>query len=139
MSFNEWEIHRIGDLVISANTGLDAIKRAPIVEVDTGIKCLRIQDISQKKEFDNWGFCEVSKENFHKFQLKKDDLIIARTGETVGVNRLIRQDLISVLPSRVSRLVFFSKVFFTKPAPCNKPIWKTLRIRERFSPCNPIP
>ena len=34
---------KLGDVVASANTGLDAIKRAPIVEKDTGIKCLRIQ------------------------------------------------------------------------------------------------
>ena len=34
----------IVEVVKSASAGLDAIKRAPIVDKDTGIKCLRIQD-----------------------------------------------------------------------------------------------
>ena len=46
---------KLKEVTISANTGLDAIKRAPIVEENTGIKCIRIQDISQKKEYDDWG------------------------------------------------------------------------------------
>ena len=37
----------LSSAIDTANTGLDAIKRAPIVEEDTGIKCLRIQDVSQ--------------------------------------------------------------------------------------------
>ena len=55
----DWKTYKLGDVVTSANTGLDAIKRAPIVEEDSGIKCLRIQDVSQRKEFDKWGFCTV--------------------------------------------------------------------------------
>ena len=42
---------RLKDYIISANTGLDAIKRAPIIEENTGLKCIRIQDISQKKKY----------------------------------------------------------------------------------------
>ncbi|MBI5308982.1 MAG: hypothetical protein HZB37_11815 [Planctomycetes bacterium] len=34
----------ISDIVEKANTGLDAITRAPIVGYDTGIKCLRIRN-----------------------------------------------------------------------------------------------
>ncbi|WP_282147874.1 restriction endonuclease subunit S [Algibacter lectus] len=47
------------DIIESANTGLDAIKRAPIVEEKTGIKCFRIQDASQKKKYDDWGNTKV--------------------------------------------------------------------------------
>lgn len=57
----EWKEVRIEEIVLSANTGLDAIKRAPIVDNDTGIKCLRIQDVSQSKGYENWGFTEVEK------------------------------------------------------------------------------
>jgi len=46
----EWKECKLKDIVEFANTGLDAIKRAPIVEEDTGIKCLRIQDVSQNKK-----------------------------------------------------------------------------------------
>jgi len=104
MSNSEWKTYRLGEAVLSANTGLDAIKRAPIVKEDTGIKCLRIQDISQEKTFPNWGFCDVNEINYHKFQLKKDDLIIARTGETVGVNRLIKENLKAVFNNGLIRI-----------------------------------
>ena len=67
---------KLGDVIISANTGLDAIKRAPIVDYNTGIKCLRIQDISQNKLFDSWGFCEVEENNFNRFSLKKEIFLL---------------------------------------------------------------
>ena len=94
----------IGKVVKSANTGLDAIKRAPIVERNTVIKCLRIQDVSQKKKFNDWGNTEVEKRNFEKFQLKKNDIIIARTGASIGVNLIIKKDLNSVLNNGLIRI-----------------------------------
>lgn len=90
--------------VESANTGLDAIKRAPIVDVDTGVKCLRIQDISNESTVDNWGFAEVEKNNFKKFQLKKDDILVARTGATVGGNIFIKKDLNAVFNNGLIRI-----------------------------------
>ena len=53
MIFNEWKTVKVGETIISSNTGLDAIKRAPIVDYNSGIKCLRIQDISQNKNFED--------------------------------------------------------------------------------------
>ena len=50
---------KLKDVIESVNTGLDAIQRAPIVNYDTGIKCLRIGDISQKNNFENWGFSKT--------------------------------------------------------------------------------
>jgi restriction endonuclease S subunit len=94
---------KLGDVVASANTGLDAIKRAPIVEKDTGIKCLRIQDISQSKDFDKWGFTEVTKQNFEKYQLKKDDIIMARTCSP-GINYFVRENLNSVFNNGLVRI-----------------------------------
>jgi len=101
---NKWKEYKIEKLVLSANTGLDAIKRAPIVNRNTGIKCLRIQDISQSKDYKDWGFTEVEQRNFDKFQLKKNDIIIARTGATVGVNLLIKNDLKSVFNNGLIRI-----------------------------------
>jgi type I restriction enzyme S subunit len=94
----------LNELVKSANTGLDAIKRAPIVEEDTGIKCARIQDISQKKTFHNWGNTKVEDRNFEKFKLLKDDFLIARTGASVGVNKLIDKDLKAVFNNGLIRI-----------------------------------
>ena len=66
----------LSDYIESANTGLDAIKKAPIVSENTGIKCLRIQDVSKESNVDNWGFAKVENSNFKKFQLKKYDILI---------------------------------------------------------------
>ena len=99
-----WKTYKLKEVVESANTGLDAIKRAPIVEEDTGVKCLRIQDVSQRKEFERWGFCTVSEQNYEKFKLNKGELIIARTGNTIGVNQYIHKDLKSVFNNGLIRI-----------------------------------
>lgn len=115
---SEWKEFKLGDLLLTANTGLDAIKRAPIVSHNTGIKCLRIQDISQSKEFDNWGFTEVTQNNFNKFKLLENDIIVARTGATVGVNLIIKENLNSVFNNglirlRASNIVNSKYLYFT--------------------------
>jgi type I restriction enzyme S subunit len=94
----------LADAVVSANTGLDAIKRAPIVEEDTGIKCLRIQDVNQEKDFVSWGNTLVEKRNFKKFQLKENDILIARTGGSVGANRYIYRELQAVYNNGLIRI-----------------------------------
>lgn len=99
-----WKTYKLGEVIISANTGLDAIKRAPIVEEDTGIKCLRIQDVSQSKDFTNWGFCFVTEENFKKFALNKGEIIIARTGNTIGVNMFIHENIKAVFNNGLIRI-----------------------------------
>ena len=95
---------RLKDKTLSANTGLDAIKRAPIVEYDTGLKCIRIQDISQGRIYDEWGFTETNEKDRKKFLLKKNDLLIARTGATVGVSQFIKEDTEAVYNNGTIRL-----------------------------------
>lgn len=95
---------RLKDKTLSANTGLDAIKRALIVEHDTGLKCIRIQDISQGKSYDDWGFTETNEKDRKKFLLKKNDLLIARTGATVGVSQFIKEDIEAVYNNGTIRL-----------------------------------
>ncbi len=95
---------KLKDLIESNNTGLDAIKRAPIVEYDTGIRCLRIGDISNNRPFNDWGYTEVEDNNYKKFQLKKDDIIVARTGATIGVNKYIDKDYKSVYNNGLIRI-----------------------------------
>lgn len=95
---------KLKDLIESNNTGLDAIKRAPIVEYNTGIRCLRIGDISNNRPFDDWGYTEVEENNYNKFQLKKGDIIVARTGATIGVNKYIDKDYKSVYNNGLIRI-----------------------------------
>jgi len=94
---------KLKDYVLTANTGLDAIKRAPIVEADTGLKCLRIQDVSQVKSFKRWGNTKVEPHNFIKFQLRKYDIIMARTCSP-GINYLVRVDLPAVFNNGLVRI-----------------------------------
>ena len=94
---------KLKEYITTANTGLDAIKRAPIVAVETGVKCLRIQDVSQIKSFIRWGNTKVEPHNFIKFQLKKHDIIMARTC-TPGINYLVREDLQAVFNNGLLRI-----------------------------------
>ena len=55
---------KLKDVIISANTGADAIQRAPIVEYDTGVKCLRIGDISNNREYVDWGYTKINEDNY---------------------------------------------------------------------------
>ena len=90
--------------VNQANTGADAIKRAPIVEEDTGIRCLRIGDVSNNRNFEEWGFTSADEDVIEKFQLKKDDIVIARTGNTIGVVKYIDKDIKSVYNNGLIRI-----------------------------------
>lgn len=103
---SEWEKISLKEVALKVNTGADAITRAPIVNYDSGIRCLRIQNVSNNHEFRTWGFCEISKENYPRFSLKKGDILIARTGNTIGVNMYIEEDLISVFNNGLIRLRF---------------------------------
>lgn len=96
---------KLKDVILSANTGADAIQRAPIVDYDTGIKCLRIGDISNKRNFNDWGYTSVNEENYKRYRLKKGNIIIARTGSTVGINKYIKDDYKSVYNNGLIRLV----------------------------------
>lgn len=97
---------KLKEVILSANTGLDAIKRAPIVEYETGVKCIRIQDISQEKDFEDWGNTETTENDYRKFKLKLNDLLIARTGATVGVSFLARENYNAVFNNGSIRLRF---------------------------------
>ena len=92
------------ETIDSANTGLDAIKKAPIVNENTGIKCLRIGDVSNKKIYEDWGNTKVSKDNYEKFKLTKGDILIARTGNTIGCNLYIDNEYSSVFNNGLIRL-----------------------------------
>lgn len=100
----EYKKISLKDVVISSNTGADAIQRAPIVDFDTGKRCLRIGDISNHREYENWGFTNVNDENYKKYKLEKDDILIARTGSTIGINQFIDRDLEAVYNNGLIRL-----------------------------------
>lgn len=101
---SNWKKVSLGDITESINTGLDAIRRAPIVEKETDIRCLRIQDISQNKSFENWGFTEVKDTDYTKYQLRKGDIFIARTGGSIGSNLIVKKDYRAVFNNGLARI-----------------------------------
>lgn len=98
-----WLSLNLGDVVSDANTGADAIKKAPIVDYDTGIKCVRVGDMTNSRRIDEWGFANVNEENFDKYQLKKEDIIVTRTA-TLGLNYFITEDLDAVYNNGLIRI-----------------------------------
>lgn len=100
---NDWQTVTLEDVTESINTGLDAIRRAPIVEHKTNLRCLRIQDISQNKPFDKWGYTEVKDSDFKKFQLIPNDIIMARTCST-GICYLVKEELPAVFNNGLARI-----------------------------------
>ena len=100
---SDWQTVTLEDVTESINTGLDAIRRAPIVEHETNLRCLRIQDISQNKPFEKWGYTEVKDSDFKKFQLVPNDIIMARTCST-GICYLVKKELPAVFNNGLERI-----------------------------------
>jgi type I restriction enzyme S subunit len=101
---SEWKEVKLGDIIKYANTGADAIKKAPIVNYDTGIRCIRIGDLSHKRDYKEWGFTNVNNDIFEKYKLQQGDILIARTGNTIGVVTYINKKLIAVYNNGLIRL-----------------------------------
>ncbi len=75
-------------------------------DTEIGPKFLRITDIVPPQiDWDTVPYCEIDETNFAKFSLAPGDLVIARTGATVGYAKLIRNnDETSVFASYLVRV-----------------------------------
>lgn len=98
-----WTIRNIKDITLSANTGADAIRRAPIVEYDTGIKCVRVGDFTNNRDLSNWGYCKITDEDYNKFKLTQNDILITRTA-SIGLTKFITVDINAVYNNGIIRL-----------------------------------
>lgn len=99
----DFENVKLSTVIENSNTGEDAIQKAPIVEDDTGIRCIRIGDITNERPFNEWGFSKVSDKIFEQYQLKANDIIVTRTS-VLGLSRYISSDLMSVYNNGLTRL-----------------------------------
>lgn len=98
-----WEVKKLGELVKKSNTGADAIKRAPIVNEDTGIRCIRVGDMTNKRPFDEWGFCKITPQDYKRYKLEINDIVVTRTA-TLGINTIIRNEIKGVYNNGLIRL-----------------------------------
>lgn len=84
---DNWRWVRLGDITTFINYGYTA----SALQEDTGVKLLRITDIQNNNVlWDTVPFCNITKEKFKNYQLKENDIVIARTGGTVGKSFKIR-------------------------------------------------
>lgn len=75
-------------------------------EADTGTKLLRITDIVPDLiDWESVPFCDIDEKEVKQYEIKKGDILIARTGATAGYAKLIRrQPQKSVFASYLIRL-----------------------------------
>ena len=104
-----WKLTFLKDCINKANTGGDAIRKTPIVDYNTGIKCARVGDISQKREPYQWAFCNVNKADFNRFRLRKNEILVTRTA-TLGLTLFIDDDLNAVYNNGLIRIIVNDKV-----------------------------
>ncbi len=76
---NDAELIRLEDCVEKINTGADAIQRAPIVDYDTGVRCIRIGDMTNGRDYHNWGFTKMNDKDYDNYKLIKNDIVVTRT------------------------------------------------------------
>ena len=104
LSSNEsGKLTTVEKVVLTANTGADAIQKAPIVDYDTGIRCIRVGDMTNSRNFYEWGFTKVTDKVFKRYQLHKDDIVVTRTA-SLGLNTIISEDLSAVYNNGLIRL-----------------------------------
>jgi len=72
---------------------------------EVGPKFLRITDIVPPQiDWANVPYCEIDEKNHAKFSIEPGDIVIARTGATVGYAKLIRDNDPSVFASYLVRI-----------------------------------
>lgn len=90
---NSWEWVRIGDISDKPRYGYTASAK----EIGN-VKFLRITDIQGNKvNWDNVPFCTITQDKLNSLLLKVNDVLIARTGGTVGKSFIIRDQVDSAV------------------------------------------
>ncbi|WP_336012536.1 restriction endonuclease subunit S [Fusobacterium polymorphum] len=129
---DSWVWVRLGDIIDNIKYGYTASSQE-----NGEVKLLRITDIQNDEV--NWNtvpYCKISEEEFETYQLKVRDILIARTGGTIGKTFLIReipQNLRSVYASYLIKFYpnkniseIYLKNYFSTDL-----YWKLLKIKSR--------
>lgn len=97
-----WEWVRLGEIADNIHYGYTA----PAENIDTGVKMLRITDIQNGNvNWENVPYCKIEDSKILNYKLKHGDILIARTGGTIGKNFLITEIILtSVFASYLIRI-----------------------------------
>ncbi len=105
-----WVWCRLGDINSRIHYGYTASAK----QNSTGIRFLRITDIQDNKV--NWETvpgCAITESESKKYILNKNDILIARTGGTIGKSYIVENiNIKSVFASYLIRLIPFTKKLF---------------------------
>lgn len=96
----DWEVKELREMGILKYGYTQTAK-----EDGNGIKYLRITDINDNGNVD-WSkvpYCEISKEDFKKYQLKRGNILFARIGSTTGKTCFIDKEINGVFASYLIR------------------------------------
>ncbi len=127
-----WVWVRLGDIIDNIKYGYNASSQE-----NGEVKLLRITDIQNDEV--NWNtvpYCKISEEEFETYQLKVRDILIARTGGTIGKTFLIREIpknlksvyasyLIKFYPNKNISEIYLKNYFSTDL------YWKLLKMKSR--------
>lgn len=100
---SEAEEVTLEDCVKKIGTGADAIQRAPIVDYDTGIRCIRVGDMTNNRKCYEWGFAKMTDKDFNNYKLDIGDIVITRTAVN-GLSYLIEDSMNIVCNNGLIRL-----------------------------------
>ena len=100
---NDFKMVKLEDCVEKINTGADAIQRAPIVDYDTGIRCIRIGDMTNGRDCHSWGFTKMTEKDFENYKLIRNDIVITRTAVN-GLTHMITDEENTVCNNGIIRL-----------------------------------
>ncbi|MGL1461486.1 restriction endonuclease subunit S [Vibrio parahaemolyticus] len=121
-----WEWTRLGNLSSDIHYGYTASAKPD----SEGIRLLRITDIQNDKV--NWETvpaCDITEDKAKSYLLENDDILIARTGGTIGKSYLVENiDLQAVFASYLIRVKRIQAVYapFTKVFLGSQLYWKQL-------------
>ena len=100
---NGWKWVRLGDISKNIHYGYTASAKEDI----DGIKLLRITDIQNNKvNWKNVPYCDIDNNKFETYKLENDDILIVRTGGTIGKSFIVKNiNYNSVFASYLIRVV----------------------------------
>lgn len=100
---NDVEEVLLEDCVKKIGTGADAIQRAPIVDYATGIRCIRVGDMTNNRKCYEWAFTKMTDRDFNNYKLDIGDIVITRTAVN-GIAYLIEDSMKVVCNNGLIRL-----------------------------------
>jgi len=96
-----WQVVKLEKICEKIQYGLTTTS----IKEDTGIRFLRITDIQEEKV--NWflvPYCKCSQRDLKKYELREEDIVIARIGATTGKSLFIKNPPKSVFASYLIRI-----------------------------------